>query len=145
VNNTIPKYTYTIKDTLNELTILYHGKKMWLLAIYLVVGNSLLLLFPTLLTLQIINDHTLKSDNALLWIIGLGLLFAGFLYNLYVSLARALDALLDVETITIDDHSIRIEKSGFGSFYRCQEYPLAKDTCFHNKIMSFERSISFSP
>jgi hypothetical protein len=139
------KYQYTIEDTINGLTIHYQGTKRWGAAVLIVMLAILVLLIMIPMMTEILNDPTIINTNDYVpMIVTVGILMAGLLYGLFIYLTWALDLLLDDETITIDAHSIRVEKSGFGSFHLSKEYTLKGNTIFHMMVMNLSNVISFS-
>jgi hypothetical protein len=111
-----PKFEYTMDDSVNGLTINYRGyKSWWYMLIYLGLGCFLAYKLIDLLILVLSKplDNLLPS---LLVVFLFGLLL--FVYLIIQMFVFALDALFDLEKVTIDDEHIQIEKSGFGSISR---------------------------
>lgn len=141
MNNSHAKYQYTVEDTINGLTIHYQGRKNWWHVIYsLGLGAFLLyMLFWTISQLLTIP----KNEVGLYFELG-GLLILGcivFIYAFYKMVLSALDAMLDIEKLVIDNQHIQVIKSGYRSIERTKVISTdGKANFFYAR--GFEKSIA---
>ena len=141
MNKPDSKYTYTIEDTINGLAITWRGSKRWLESILNLVLSCMLgyifikILLEILLNLgNILNTAVLVSYLFLLVVIAIELPFI---------LMDALDGMFDQERITINDDSIQVRKTGFGSREWNKTYSTDGKMCFFHVrtgLIAFYRS-----
>ena len=118
MNDPASKYTCTIEDIPNGLTITTRIRKQWIPVIpvlFFLIGCFFLLA-------ESIAGLFSDSDvlPSIIMVIGMAVSIGFFGHFLYV---YGLEWLLDREEILIDDNTIRVEKSGFGSIKRTRVIP----------------------
>jgi hypothetical protein len=107
------KYTYTIDNTINGLAITWWGRKRWLESILnLVLSCMLGYVFIKILLDILLNLGNIHNTAVLVSYLFLLLIIA---WELPFILMGMLDGMFDQEMITINDDSIQVRKSGFGS------------------------------
>jgi hypothetical protein len=128
MNNPKSNYRYTIRETPDSLIIQYRGSKSYA---GIILMSLFLIIFLVLLYLNLEQALNRQDgfESADLFYIGLPLLY--LILIAILSPALVLHSLSDHETITITDHAIRIEKSGFRSVQQCKKFPLKKKSVFH--------------
>ncbi len=141
MNTQSSKYKYSMEDSINGLTITYQGRKSWWhVGILFVFGIFIALLLIYLIAELAPFFIMEQADPFLMLILLLGIVVFGFaIHQLFVS---AVDALLDVEKVSINDRCIQIEKSGFKSIEKSKVITTDGKMCFFT-LRGLERSISF--
>ena len=132
---------YTIEDTINGLAITWRGSKRWLESILgLVLSCIVGYIFIKILLEILLNSGNILNTPVLVSYLFLLLIIA---WELPYILMGALDGMFDQERITINDDSIQVHKSGFGSREWEKTFSTGGRMCFFHVrtgLIAFYRS-----
>ena len=126
-----PPEPLIITETPTRLTIHCRGEKDWGRALLLTGGTVLGLLLLLLSSVYLLLTAKPKDDLPLILVICLFIDGLLLVYYVWAAFTESLDALLEFEQLTLEGHTLSIEKSGLGPIRLTTHYTLNGRTWFY--------------